>query len=142
VNVTLLLGDHARAAEGKLDVLGAGWTVTGPDPSSFGIGILMEARPGEFGHEHELLLELVDEDGRLVPIPDGDEPMLRVQFQAQIVPPPGHPAPLPVVLPVAFNAANMPLPAGRKLEFRLWLDGETKESWRLPFSTRESPPDQ
>jgi len=136
VNVKLILGDYVRTAEGKLDVLGAGWLLTGPEPSTFGIGILFEAYPGEFGRQHSIVLELVDEDGQLVPIPEGDEPMLRVEGQVEVIPPPGHPASLPVVLPLGFNATNVPLPAGRKLEFRLWVDEETAEGWRLPFSTR------
>ena len=141
VNVTLALADYVRAVEGKLDLLGAGWTVTGPDPASFGIGILIEARPGEFGGQHELLLELVDEDGRLVPVPDGEDALLRIEGTIEMIPPPGHQPSLSLVLPVAFNAANVPLPPGRKLEFRLWIDGETKEAWRLPFATRQSAPD-
>jgi hypothetical protein len=140
VNVTLALADYVRAADGKLDLLGAGWTITGPGPANFGIGILLEARPGEFGQQHEVLLELVDEDGRLVPVPDGEEALLRIEGQIEVLPPPGHPPALPVVMPVAFNAANVPLPAGRRLEFRLWIDGETKEAWRLPFSTRPEEP--
>jgi hypothetical protein len=140
VNVTLALADFVRAADGKLDLLGAGWTVTGPDPSSFGVGILIEAQPGEFGGQHEILLELVDEDGQLVPVPDGDDPLLRIEGTLEMIPPPGHHPAQALVLPVAFNAANVPLPPGRKLVFRLWIDGETKESWRLPFLTRPEPP--
>ena len=53
-----------------------------------------------------------------------------------MIPPPGHLPALPIVVPVAFNAANAPLPTGRRLEFRLWLDGETSEEWALAFSTQ------
>ena len=140
MNVTLVLADFARAAEGKLDLLGAGWTVTGPQPSNFGIGILIEARPGEFGGEHTVLLELVDKDGQPVPVPDGDDPLLHIEGQIQILPPPDHSPALPVIVPLAFNAAQMPLPPGQWLEFRFWLDGETQEGWRLPFATRAEEP--
>ncbi len=136
MNVTLMLGDFARVSEGKLDLLGAGWKLTGPEPSTFGVGIVLEAAPGEFGRTHTLVLELVDEDGQLVPIPGAEDPLFRLEGEIQIVPPPGQPPALPVVMPLGFNAANVPLPAGRRLEFRLWLDRETKESWTLAFWTR------
>ena len=141
MNVTLVLADYARAADGKLDVLGGGWTVTGPHPATFGIGILIEARPGEFGQQHDLVLELVDEDGQLVPQPESEEAMMRIEGQIELLPPPGHSPAEPVVIPLAFNATNVPLQPGRRFEFRLWMDGETKEAWRLPFSTRPPEPE-
>ena len=33
VKLTMLLCDHATVAEGKLYINGAGWSVTGPEPS-------------------------------------------------------------------------------------------------------------
>jgi hypothetical protein len=130
-----MLGEYARSVDGRLDVLGAGWVLT-TVPANFGIGILFEARPGEFGGKHRIVLELVDEDGHLVPGPESDDPLLQVEGEIEIIPPPGHSPALPVVVPLAFNAANVPLPPGRRLEFRLWLDGETDEGWSLPFSTQ------
>jgi hypothetical protein len=141
----MVLGDFARVAEGKLDILGAGWKLTGPGPATFGVGLIIETFPGEFGASHKLVLELVDEDGQLVQTPEEDEPLLRLEGDVEVIPPPGHPPALPLVLPIGFNAANIPLPAGRRLEFRLWIDKETKESWTLPFWTREEgaePPDE
>jgi hypothetical protein len=32
VKVTMLLADAAQAVDGKLYILGGGWTITGPDP--------------------------------------------------------------------------------------------------------------
>src|SRR5437879_2419038 len=112
MKVSLFLGENARAAEGRLDMLGAGWVVTG-SPASFGIGILFEAQPGGFGGKHTIVLELVDEDGRPVPVPDSDQPLVRVEGEIEVIPPPGHTPTLPVVVPLAFSAANALLPPGR-----------------------------
>jgi hypothetical protein len=131
----LVLGEYARVSDGKLDVLGAGWVVTG-SPASFGIGILFEAQPGECGGKHTIVLDLVDEDGHPVLVPDSDQPLVRVEGEIEVIPPPGHTPTLPVVVPLAFNAANAPLPPGRRLEFRLWLDGETNDDWAVAFSTQ------
>jgi hypothetical protein len=92
--------------------LGAGWVMTG-SPASFGIGILFEAQPGEFGGKHTIMIELVDEDGRPVPVPDSDQPLVQVEGEIEVIPPRGHTPSLPVVVPLAFNAANAPLPPGR-----------------------------
>ena len=32
MKVTMLLADSAQAIEGKLYILGGGWSITGPDP--------------------------------------------------------------------------------------------------------------
>ena len=117
--------------------------LTGSDHDSASkmlVGILIEARPGEFGADHDVMLELVDKDGQPVPVPDGDDPLLRIEGQIQLLPPPDPSPAMPVVIPLAFNAANVPLPAGQWLEFRLWMDGETQENWRLPFATRAEEP--
>jgi len=108
MKVSLVLGEYARAADGKLDVLGAGWVLTGT-PASFGIGILFEAQPGEFGGTHTIVLELVDEDGHPVPVPDSDEPLVRVEGEIEVIPPPGHAPTLWVVVPLGSNGANAPL---------------------------------
>ena len=44
MKVTMLLADHAQAAEGKLNIIGAGWTLVGPAPAPFAIAILFEQR--------------------------------------------------------------------------------------------------
>src|SRR4029077_19300015 len=37
VKVTMLLADFAQVADGKLTVVGGGWSLTGPEPTPFGI---------------------------------------------------------------------------------------------------------
>jgi hypothetical protein len=39
-------------------------------------------------------------------------------------------------VPLAINIGPLPLPPGGRYEWRLTIDGETSEDWRLPFSTR------
>lgn len=130
------LGDYTRVSDGKLDILGGGWVVTGPGPSAFGVGITVVHDHGEFGQNHRFRLELVDEDGQLVMAPDGKQPILRLDGNMETSEPPDHQPGLPIVQCVALNLNGAPLPTGRRLEFRLWLDGGTKDTWTLPFWTR------
>jgi len=43
MRVTMLLADFAQVSDGKLTVVGGGWSLTGPEPVPFGIAILIRA---------------------------------------------------------------------------------------------------
>jgi hypothetical protein len=87
-------------------------------------------------------LELLDADGQPVEVEseggeaDGSEPIVffdDVPFEV------GRPAGLkpgtPLDFPVAINSGPLLLDAGR-YEWRLTIDGEADDDWRLPFSVR------
>ena len=63
MKVTMLLADYAQVADGKLTVVGGGWSLTGPEPSPFGIAILVHVPWDQANRRHTLRLELVDADG-------------------------------------------------------------------------------
>ena len=65
MKATLILADHARVSEGKLDVLGAGWTLAGPDPVTMGIGVLIEVPWDQTNRRHAMVVRLLGEDGQL-----------------------------------------------------------------------------
>ena len=68
----MLLADFAQVADGKLTVVGGGWSLTGPEPTPFGIAILVHVPWDQANRRHTLRLELVDADGEPVTVP-GDE---------------------------------------------------------------------
>ena len=68
----MLLADYAQVADGKLTVVGGGWSLTGPEPTPFGIAILVHVPWDQANRRHTLRLELVDADGAPVTMP-GDE---------------------------------------------------------------------
>ena len=41
MRVTMLLADFAQVSDGKLTVVGGGWSLTGPEAVPFGIAILI-----------------------------------------------------------------------------------------------------
>ena len=99
----MLLADYAAVSDGKLTIVGGGWSQTGPEPASFGIGLLIQVVA--FGGEFEV--------GR----------------------PPGLKPGTPLDFPVAVNSTPLPLEPGR-YEWRLTIDGASREDWTLPFTVR------
>jgi hypothetical protein len=73
----MLLCDAAQVSDGKLYILGGGWSMTGPDPvpSAVALKIDVDWHEAETSHHWELFLE--DADGRPVfmETPDGTQPV-------------------------------------------------------------------
>jgi len=136
--VTLMLADHAQAAEGKLNVIGGGWTITGPGPVPFAIAALIEMPWDAVGVEHTLRFDLIDDQGRPVMTEtDSGEQSVAIQGQFFLAPQPGIKRGTPLTMPIAVNLSPPPaIPANGRYEWRLEIDGETHEDWRIGFSTR------
>lgn len=140
----MLLCDAAQVADGKLFILGGGWSITGPDPAPSAIAVKVEIpwSSAESGHHWELFLE--DADGRPVTVDTdaGDQP-IEIRGDFQVGRPVGVPEGSPVDLPLAFNLGPLPLAPGERYTWRFILDGETQEGWSLAFSTRpaSTPPE-
>lgn len=133
----MLLADAAQAAEGKLNVLGGGWSITGPGPVPSAIAMLIEVPWDRANMRYPWQIELVDSDGDLVLItgPMGDQPV-KVDGELEVGRPPGVTPGTPLALPLAINLGPLPLPPGGRYEWRLTIGEESHEHWRLPFSTR------
>jgi hypothetical protein len=136
----MLLCDSAQVAEGKLYVLGGGWSLTGPDPSPSAIAMKIEVEWNAADRPHHFELFLVDADGQpvMVETPVG---LHAVEARADFTVsrpdsvPPGSPIDIPFVIPVG----PLPLQPGTRYTWRLVIDGETDDSWILAFSTRALP---
>ena len=144
MHVTMLLADFAQVSDGKLNVIGGGWSMTGPQPVPFGIAILIRVPWDQANHRHFMRLELIDADGVAVTVEtdDGTEPLVffdDVEFEV------GRPAGVkpgtPLDLPLAVNSGPLPLEPG-VYEWRLTIDGLGDDDWRLPFTVREGEPEE
>ena len=141
MRATLLLADYAVVANGKLTIVGGGWTVTGPEPQPFAIALKLEVPWHAALDAHTVELELVDADGQPVRArsPEGETP---VRVEARLDPqqaemPEGAKPGVPIDIALAFNFPPLPLPPASRFEWRLTIDGESREDWFLAFSTRE-----
>jgi hypothetical protein len=144
MKVTMLLADYAQVADGKLTIVGGGWSVTGPMPVPFAIAILFEVPWDRANMKHRFRLDLVDSDGHVVFVPteEGEEPLV-IEGEFEAGRPPGLKPGTPLDVPIAINLPGPPIQPGGRYEWRLTVNGEGGENWRLPFSTRangEAPP--
>lgn len=144
MKVFLLLADAAQSAEGKLNVLGGGWSITGPMPSPMALAIKIEV-PWDRGNIlHQWKLELVDADGQPIQVPitpDGE--MAAIELTGTFEPgrPPGLRAGTPLDVVLAINFGPMPIPPGGRYEWRFSIEGY-EDVWSVAFSTRPAVPQQ
>ncbi|MBU6515001.1 MAG: hypothetical protein KGL23_04160 [Acidobacteriota bacterium] len=140
MNVTMLLADSAQVAEGKLYILGGGWSLSGPEPVPSAVAIKVEVDTHEFDRMHHWELFLEDADGQLVQFesPDGPQTIeIRGDFSASA--PDGVPAGTPVDVPIAVNLGPIPLRANSRFTWRLVIDGESLTGATASFTTRPLP---
>jgi hypothetical protein len=140
MNVTMLLADSAQVAEGKLYILGGGWSLSGPEPSPSAVAIKVEVDTPEFDRMHHWELFLEDADGRLVQFdsPEGPQTIeIRGDFSATA--PEGVPPATPVDVPIAVNLGPIPLAPNSRFTWRLVIDGESLAGATASFTTRPLP---
>ena len=145
MKVTMLLADFAQVSDGKLTVVGGGWSITGPEATPFGIGILVHVPWDQANRRHILRLELLDADGQPVLGVDEEGEERPVVFfddvPFEVGRPPGIKPGTPLEFTVAVNSGPLQLEPGGRYEWRLTIDGASRDDWRLPFSVREAEPE-
>ena len=113
----MLLCDAAQVADGKLYILGGGWSITGPDPVPSAIALKLEVdwHEADISHHWELFLE--DADGRpvLVDTPEGAQPV-EVRGEFTVAKPPAIPEGAPIDVALAVNLGPIPLRPGHPLQ--------------------------
>lgn len=133
-----MLADHAMAIGGRLFINGGGWAgATAAAPLNCAVATLLQLPHDEVEKKHKLVLELLDADGQPIRVPREDgKPPAPVRFSGDLERNAGQPAPAAghtENLSFAFNVHGIRLAAG-EYEWRFWVNGQTREEWRLPFS--------
>jgi hypothetical protein len=139
--VTMLLADHAQAINGKLYIIGGGWTLIGPQPTPTAIAMKIEVPWNEANRPHTLRLQLCDSGSRSINIqtPVGNSPV-QLTANFEVGRPPGVPPGTPLDVTMAFNLGPLPFPPGARLRWVLWINDRTEDHWHVAFSTRQVPP--
>jgi hypothetical protein len=141
MRATMILADHVQVAEGKLNVLGGGWTWINPGTVTFGVGLLVEVPWDRLNQRHQIQLELVDADGNAVTAqgPDGEERPVLISGEFEGGRAPGHTPGTPLMMPNALMVQGVTLQPAQRYRWQLSINGESHEDWVLAFSTRSAP---
>ena len=109
MKATLLLADYARVSDGKLDVLGGGWSlINAAGAFGFALAGIVQCPWDQTNVQHAFRLELLDADGQGVPSADGETVHVEGAFEA------GRPAGLkpgtPLDIPSSSRSARSSSP--------------------------------
>lgn len=126
----MVLCDFAEAVNGKLYIMGAGWEqLRANSPAPVAVALIVTVPWNQTNVQHELLLELTDEDGHRIAL--GEPPQQVVQqvtFEAGrppgVKPGTGQNAPLAL----RFNALPLP-PGGYSFVVRIDNDEKARVSF-------------
>ncbi len=141
MNATMLLCDAAQVADGKLYVLGGGWSITGPEPTPSGIAMKLDVAWSEADLRHQWELYLIDQDGQpvMVETPAGRQ-AIEVRGEFQVGRSSAVPEGSPIDVALAVNFGPLPLRPGNRYTWRLSIDDKSEANWALSFTTRPVPP--
>jgi hypothetical protein len=142
VKAIILLADAASSepATGKVNMLGAGWSITSTPLPAHAVVALLAVPWDQTNKRHLLRLSLLDADGKpvLAPSSSGSAPVpVSLEGKLEVGRPAGLPpgseidAPFVVQLP-----AGLPIGPGRYV-WQLEVNHETQESWSASFLVRE-----
>jgi hypothetical protein len=139
VKVTLLLADFAEAINGKLYIMGGGWSITAPAPGPMALAVKIEVPWTEANKKHRLTVDLVDDDGQPV-VFSSEEGVeaggVQVEGDFEVGRPPGLIPGTPIDLAMGLNIGRGPLQPSSRYTWRLSIDGHHDEDWEVSFSTR------
>jgi len=133
MKASLLLADAAQVVQGKLYILGGGWSITGPEPAPSAIAIKIDVPWDEANRRHRFQLNLLDADGK--PVIIGNQSVsITGEFEA------GRPAGLlpgtPLDVTLAINIGPLPIQPGSRYVWRLSINDRSDEDWELAFTIR------
>lgn len=137
VKVTMLLADSAQVAEGKLYILGGGWSLIGPDPAPSAVAIKLELDWHETDRMHHWELFLEDADGQPVTfMSENGLESIEIRGELSAMRPEGLMEGTPVDIPMAINLGPLPIEPGNRFTWKFLLDGEAIEGGSIGFTTR------
>ncbi len=141
MKATIMLADFAQVVQGKLYIMGGGWSLTGPNPSPSALAVKIEVPWTETNRDHSFKLELFDGDHHpvLVPTPEGEKPM-QVGGNFQVGRPPGLLQGSSLDVPLAINLPPLPLAPGKRYVWQLTVNDNQENVWEVAFSTRVTSP--
>jgi hypothetical protein len=142
MKITMLLADYAKVSDGKLDILGGGWSVTNANTPPSAIALYLQIPWDRANLKHKIKLDLLDADGNIATVDtdEGEKPVAHIEGEFEVGRPPGMKPGTPIDAPRAIPIPPLQLQPGQRYEWRLTIDDRGDEDWTLPFSTRPASP--
>jgi hypothetical protein len=140
MRASIILADFAETdANGKVHILGAGWSATGPQPGPQAVVGIIQAPPGEARGAIPFTLRLTDRAGDLVEVqgPAGGQP-LELSGQVEIREPDEWDDAAELTAAFSISVTMLPLPQGQSYTWSLEVDG--KELASTSFYVRSTAP--
>lgn len=141
----IILCDSAQLDQGtgKMHMLGAGWTVTGPQVPPFSVVVFLRVPWEEAQEDHAFEIRLLDESGQPV-VPAGVPDSKPVSFTGGLKLNPDSPLleesakMVDIHSAIAVSAPALRIPAGQRYRWVVEADG--KEIGSTMFVVRPAPP--
>ncbi len=123
MEATVMLADWAEAINGKLYIQGGGWSrvPAAGGPIRCALAIKLDVPWSDANTQHQLVIRLVDADGRPVSPSEG-QPPVEIEASFEVGRPPGLRQGTALDVALAPNFIGIPLPVGR-YRFTLEVDG-------------------
>lgn len=125
MRATIILCDFAEQDQpgGKVHILGAGWSVTGPQPAAHAVVVLIKVGWDESNRQHEFIVRLTDADGGVVSVPSpAGTQELSFSGRFEVGRPPGIPQGSEIDTSFIISLQPVPLPGGQRYTWRLEVD--------------------
>lgn len=135
--IVMLLADSAVVSEGKIFMLGGGWSITSAPTPPFAVVVKIEVPWNETNERHTLSLELLNDDYTAVTISSGEQEVALVATgQFEMGRPPGVAKGTALDLPIVFSFQSLNLQPDHRYVWRLSIDASPEQVRTLVFSTR------
>jgi hypothetical protein len=142
MRASVILADFAESdtGTGKVHILGAGWSVTGPEPGPHAVVALIDVPPERVGEQIPVTLRLADRGGRVLEVL-GPAGMQRVEIAGQIEThePDGWDRSTDLRVAFTANLMLLPLQPGQSYTWSVEVDGKDLAS--TEFHVRPAPDD-
>lgn len=142
MRIDVLLADSAQAVQGKLYILGGGWTDTthGPEQHTIphALAVLVHVPWDQVDRPHQLVADLLDVDGNKVLLGESGDDPVQLVMDFEVTPAPGVDPGTSLPVPFAANIGPLPLQPGR-YTWDLCVDAQPLQQADISFSVHTMP---
>lgn len=143
MRVSIVLCDFAEQEQqgGKVHMLGAGWSMTGPEPSPHAVVAFIKVAWDEATEKHNFVLRLTDSDGHIVNMSGTSVPQpLEFSGVFEVGRPPELPAGSEIDVNFVVGVQPLQLIPGHRYSWRIEIgEGDSQLVGSESFMVREHP---